>query len=82
MNSFLLRIDNLITPKMAKQTLNYTEAVSELEKILFDLENGKEINMDVISEKVKRATELMKICKDQLHILDKDIEKLIGQLEE
>jgi exodeoxyribonuclease VII small subunit len=67
---------------MAKQTLNYTEAVSELEKILFDLENGKEINMDLISAKVKRATELMKICKDQLRILDKDIEKLIGQLEE
>jgi exodeoxyribonuclease VII small subunit len=67
---------------MAKQTINYTDAVAELEQILSDLEANKEINMDKISDKVKRASELMKICQNQLHILDKDLEKLLAQLDE
>ena len=67
---------------MTKQSINYSDAVAELEQILIDLETSKEIDMDKISSKVKRATELMKICKDQLHILDKDIEKILQQLEE
>jgi exodeoxyribonuclease VII small subunit len=70
------------TKTMAKQSINYSDAVAELEQILIDLETSKEIDMDKISSKVKRATELMKICKDQLHILDKDIEKILQQLEE
>jgi len=66
---------------MSKAKLTYTEAVTELEKILAELENNPEVNMDVISEKVKRAAELMEICKKQLHDLDKDLEKMIENLD-
>jgi exodeoxyribonuclease VII small subunit len=66
---------------MAKQKQTYTEATAELEKILAGLENSTEVNMDVISEKVKRAAELMDFCKKQLHELDKDIEKMMSELD-
>lgn len=63
---------------MKKQT--YTEAVTELEQILAELENNSEVNMDVISEKVKRAAVLMEFCKKQLHELDEDLEKILSEL--
>jgi exodeoxyribonuclease VII small subunit len=64
---------------MKKQT--YTEAVAELEEILAELENNPEVNMDVISEKVKRAAVLMEFCKKQLHELDEELEKIMEQLD-
>jgi len=66
---------------MTKQKLTYTEAVAELEQILAKLENNSEVNMDVISEKVKRAATLMDLCKKQLHEMDKELEKMLEQLD-
>ena len=66
---------------MTKQKLTYTEAVAELEQILAELENNSEVNMDVISEKVKRAAVLMDFCKKQLHELDVELEKMMEQLD-
>ena len=66
---------------MTKTKLTYTEAVAELEKILVDLEQNTEINMDLISGKVKRAAELMEFCKKQLHELDVELEKMMEQLD-
>ena len=65
---------------MSKTKLTYTEAVAELENILAELENNSEINMDLISEKVKRAAVLMEFCKKQLHQLDEDLEKIMTDL--
>lgn len=65
---------------MSKLKLTYTEAVAELENILTELENNAEINMDLISEKVKRAAVLMEFCKKQLHQLDEDLEKIMTDL--
>ncbi|MFP4692125.1 MAG: exodeoxyribonuclease VII small subunit, partial [Bacteroidales bacterium] len=44
----------------------YTEAFRELQDIVTDIEEGQ-IDVDVLSEKVKRATELIRICKEKLH---------------
>ena len=66
---------------MTKQKLTYSEAVAELEQILAELENNSEVNMDVISEKVKRAAVLMEFCKKQLHELDEELEKMLEQLD-
>jgi exodeoxyribonuclease VII small subunit len=67
---------------MAKQQLTYTEAVTELEAILATLENNAEVNMEEISAKVKRAAELMELCKKQLHILDHELDKVMNSLNE
>jgi len=66
---------------MSKLKLTYTEAVTELEAILAELENNSEVNMDMIAEKVKRAAVLMEICKKQLHDLDEELEKMMGNLD-
>jgi len=66
---------------MSKIKLTYTEAVTELETILAELENNSEVNMDAISEKVKRAAVLMEICKKQLHELDGELEKMMENLD-
>ncbi len=60
--------------------LTYTEAVAELEQILAELENNSEVNMDIISEEVKRAAVLMEFCKKQLHELDEELEKMLEHL--
>ncbi len=66
---------------MSKQKINYTDAVSELEKILAELENNAEIDMEQISEKVKRAAELLDVCKKQLHEIDSELEKMLENLD-
>lgn len=66
---------------MSKQKLTYTVAVEELESILAELENNSDVNMDVISEKVKRAAVLLEFCKKQLHELDTELEKMMEHLE-
>ena len=62
-----------------KQT--YSESVAELEKILTELDENKEINMELISEKVKRAAVLLDVCKKQLHEIDTDLEKILENLD-
>ena len=66
---------------MSKLKQTYTEAVTELEAILAELENNSEVNMDMIAEKVKRAAILMELCKKQLHDLDEELEKMMGNLD-
>lgn len=61
--------------------MTYSEAVAELEKILKQLENIDEVNMDEISSKVKRASVLMDLCKKKLHLLDEDLEKMMAELD-
>lgn len=61
--------------------LTYTGAVEELEAILKELETAAEVDMDKISERVKRASELMQFCKKQLFELDQELEKTIRELD-
>jgi len=60
---------------------SYTQAIEELEEILHSLEKSDEVNMDSISEKVKRTSELMRFCKKKLYQLDEDLEKIISDTE-
>ena len=46
---------------MSKE-IKYTEAFEELQQIVADIEDG-EISVDELSVKVKRASELIKVCK-------------------
>lgn len=66
---------------MKENKMTYSEAIVELEKILKQLENTEEVNMDVISSQVKRASELIEFCKRKLYTLDKELEKMITEIE-
>ena len=45
--------------------IGYEAAVTELEEILEEL-SGDDIDVDHLAERVKRATELVKVCRDRI----------------
>ena len=61
-------------------TANYTEAYEELQRIVSEIENG-EISVDELSEKVKRATQLIRLCKLKLTTTEEDVNKILKDLE-
>ncbi|MCK5906177.1 MAG: exodeoxyribonuclease VII small subunit [Flavobacteriales bacterium] len=61
---------------MADNKLKYEDAISELEEIVDKIENA-DISVDDLSIKVKRASELIKVCKDILHKTDKEVQKIL-----
>ena len=64
-----------------KTETNYTEAFEELQKIVSEIEEG-EISIDELSIKVKRAAELIKICKNKLTSTEEDVNQILKELEE
>ena len=58
----------------------YTEAFDELQNIVFEIEQG-EISVDELSEKVKRAAFLIKICKQKLTSTEEDVNRILKDLE-
>lgn len=64
-----------------EKKISYTEAISELEAIVTEIEEG-EITIDTLSEKVKRASELIRICKSKLTSTEEDVNKILGELKE
>ncbi len=64
---------------MAEKVL-YTEAFEELQQIVAEIENG-EITVDQLSEKVKRAAQLISICKKKLSATEEDVNKILKELE-
>jgi len=64
-----------------EKKISYTEAISELESIVAEIEQG-EITIDTLSEKVKRASELIRICKNKLTTTEEDVNKILGEIKE
>ena len=60
--------------------MNYTDAFDELQEIVEHMENG-EITVDELSLKVKRAAELIKICKQKLTTTEEDVNQILKELE-
>ena len=59
-----------------KKTPNYEEAVSQLEEIVQKMESG-ELNIDMMSTELKKAQQLIKLCKDKLTKTDEEIKKIL-----
>jgi len=58
----------------------YNEAVEKLKSIVEDIERG-ELDVDVLSEKVKEATRLIKLCKEKLFKADEEVKKILEELD-
>ena len=58
----------------------YNEAVEKLRAIVEDIESG-ELDVDILSEKVKEATRLIKLCKEKLFKADEDVKKILEELD-
>ena len=63
---------------MPKKEIKYEEAVAQLEKIVDKMEND-ELDIDQHSDQLKRAKELVKLCKDKLTKTDEEIKKLLSE---
>lgn len=61
---------------MTKEKISYSEAVTEIEAILQKIEEGK-MDVDELAEKVSRVTDLLKICRDKLHLTEKQIGEIL-----
>ncbi|NOQ27959.1 MAG: exodeoxyribonuclease VII small subunit [Bacteroidales bacterium] len=66
---------------MAKKEISYSEAVIEVEEILQQLEN-EELDIDILSEKVKKVSSLLKICKKKLHQTEDEVQKILDNMNE
>ena len=64
---------------MSKE-ITYTAAFEELQVIVQDIEEGG-ISVDELSIKVKRAAQLIKICKTKLSSTEEDVNQILKELE-
>ena len=64
---------------MSKQ-YTYTDAFEELQTIVSEIEQG-EISIDELSEKVKRATLLISICKAKLTATEDEVNHILAGFE-
>ena len=57
--------------------MKYEEAYAELQEIVRKME-GEELDIDQMAEAVKRAQELIQLCKDKLTKTDAEIKKILA----
>ncbi|WP_029035886.1 exodeoxyribonuclease VII small subunit [Salinimicrobium xinjiangense] len=60
--------------------ITYTEAFEELQQIVRELENA-EISIDELDTRVKRASTLLKICKEKLHKTEQNVLETLKSLD-
>ena len=60
----------------AKKDIGYNEAIREVETILEKL-NNEELDVDKLAEEVKRAAELIGLCKEKLRKAEEEVAKVI-----
>ncbi|MBL0058335.1 MAG: exodeoxyribonuclease VII small subunit [Elusimicrobia bacterium] len=65
---------------MTKKAEGYAQAYAELQKILEALDQG-EIDVDELSEKVKRAAELIDFCQKRLRDTELQVKRVMQKLE-
>ena len=73
----------MATKKAAKAvdgTTGYAEAIGELESILDELESN-DVDVDVLAEQVKRASELIELCRDRIGNAKLRIEEVVAQID-
>lgn len=58
--------------------LKYETAFAELQSIVRKMEND-ELDIDQMTEQLKRAQELIQFCKDKLTKTDEEIKKILAE---
>jgi exodeoxyribonuclease VII small subunit len=55
--------------------------LNELEKIIAEIE-AEETDLDLLSEKVRRAASLIKLCRTKLRTTEEEVKKALSEIEE
>ncbi|MBN8877560.1 MAG: exodeoxyribonuclease VII small subunit [Sphingobacteriales bacterium] len=66
---------------MAEKILSYEEAYRELTSIAEEIQN-ESVSVDVLAQKVKRASELITYCQGRLRSTETEVNKIIAQMEQ
>ena len=75
-------VEKRTTPKKTPaKKLSFGEAVSEVEEILANLEQD-EVDIDLLGEEVKRAVELIQVCRQKLEKTDGEVRELVAGLQQ
>lgn len=61
--------------------MKYEEAMKRLEQIVQDIEENK-LDIDLVSERLKEAQELVRFCKEKLYRTDQEIQELLADRQE
>lgn len=59
---------------------SYRDALAELDEILSELE-GDAVDVDRLGARVKRASELISLCRGRIHTARLDIETVVADLD-
>ena len=62
--------------RQQQQEPSYAEAIAEIERILGRFRN-EEMEVDSLAAEVKRATELIALCKTRLHKAEEEVNKTL-----
>ncbi|SDL78471.1 Exodeoxyribonuclease VII small subunit [Pedobacter sp. ok626] len=65
---------------MEKTNLTYESAYKELAEIAQEIET-EAVSVDVLAEKVKRASDLIEFCQTKLRATETEVNKIIKQME-
>lgn len=65
---------------MKNEKMTYKNAVSEIDDILGKIEN-EELDVDELSQRVKRISQLIKFCQDKLHKTETEVEDILKGME-
>ena len=63
-----------------EKTLTYEDAYNELAQISREIET-ESVTVDVLAEKVKRASELITYCQAKLRATETEVNKIIANME-
>lgn len=62
------------------QILTYESAYNELKKIAAEIET-ESVSVDILAEKIKRASELITFCQAKLRATEQEVNNIIKQME-
>ena len=65
---------------MSADEPGYAEALAELEVILDELE-ADDLDLDVLADRVRRAGELLAICRARIERAQADVDTIVTQLD-
>lgn len=60
------------------EKITYTEAMAEIERILGQLRQ-ENTDVDTLTQKVRRASELIEMCRQRLRATEQEVKNLFGE---
>jgi exodeoxyribonuclease VII small subunit len=72
--------DDTATDAATADEIGYAAALAELSEILHELD-GDEVDVDVLGGRVRRAAELLRICRDRIASARFEVEQVVTDLD-